>query len=134
MTIEINDKTTLHHIQKQFRKAYPFLKMRFADKPHQFGEETDEVHWYPSHVRVVDIVDTNKPGSIKIYPYNKAGDIEQLFKRRFNLFPQIFRRDEYKWIQTAGTDIIPVEEQNEIGKKSIEKISGISGIQTTHIL
>src|SRR5687767_8797823 len=119
MTIEINDKTTIHHIQKQFRKAYPYLKIRFADQPHEFGEVTKGGYWYPSHARVSDTVKTFTAGSIDIHPYSKAGDIEQYFIRKFKLYPQIFRRNEYQWVQTAGTDVITIDEQNEISKKSI---------------
>lgn len=134
MILEINDKTTISHIQKQFRKAYPFLKIRFADQPHQFGEETKNCRWHPSHVRVSEITDSFEAGSVIIHPYNKVGDIEQLFNQKFKLYPQIFRRDEYQWIQTAGTDIVPIDEQNEMGKNSMEKLSGLNGIESTHLL
>lgn len=134
MTIEINHKTTIGQIQKQFRKAFPFLKIRFADQPHQFGESIDDIHFYPYSVRVSETSESFVPGTLTIMPDDKTGDIELAFIRLFKLYPQIFRKDEYQWIQSSDTDIIPIGDQNETGKKSVEKITPEDGIQNIHLL
>jgi hypothetical protein len=40
-------------------------------------------------------------------------------KEQFGLFTQIYRRNGYSWVETAGTDELSLDELNEIGKKSV---------------
>jgi hypothetical protein len=49
----------------------------------------------------------------------KAGQVEEQMKEQFGLFTQIYRRNGYSWVETAGTDELSLDELNEIGKKSV---------------
>jgi len=40
----------------------------------------------------------------------------------YDLNVQIFRRQDDRWIQTAGSDGLTLGEQNEIGYKETEKV------------
>ena len=134
MILEINDKTTIKDIQKQFRKTYPFLKIEFSDKPHQFGEVTKGGHWYDPSFRLFKISRRNEVDYIEMQPWSRTGDVEEAFQRKFGLHPQIFRREEYQWIQTAGTDMFTLDEQNEIGQKTLERRANSYWIQREVLL
>lgn len=124
MTIKIDHKITIGQLNKKLQAAYPFLKMEFAAKPHSEGEQTIEGYWYDDECILLDIAKKPETGFVMLQPWNKAGQIEKLFKTRFGLYPQLFRRKDDRWIQTAGTDVFTLDEQNEIGKKTVEKTSG----------
>jgi len=124
MTIKIDHKITIKQLNKKLQAAYPFLKIEFADKPHKEGEQTKKGHWYDGEFRLLDIAKKSETGFIILQPWHKVGQIEELFEIKFGLYPQIFRREDDRWIQTAGTDVFTLDEQNEIGKKTVEKTSG----------
>jgi len=117
MIINITNKTTVKEVQKKFSVAFPFLKIEFSDKQHKEGERTKDGHWYDESYRLLSIARKPEPGWVIVQPWQKTGYIEELFKDRFGLYPQIFRRDGNYWVETAGTDIFTLEEQNSIGRK-----------------
>jgi len=61
----------------------------------------------------------HSPGIIHFQPWMKTGQIEEQMKEQFGLFTQIYRRNGYEWIESAGTDELSLDEQNDIGKKSV---------------
>lgn len=124
MILVIGDRTTIKDIQQEFQKAYPFLDIRFSDRPHEFGTATNKGHWYDADKRLFDITEISGPGYVYIQPWSKTWDVEEQFKTRFKLYPQIFRKEDDQWVQTAGTDDFTLEEQNEIGKQSLERRNG----------
>lgn len=124
MIIEITGKTTIRDIQEQFQKTYPYLLIRFSDKHHEFGAPTNKGYWYAPSCRLHDIMSKPRAHYIDIHSWNKTGEVEEQFEKKFNLHPQIFRKEDDQWVQTAGTDILSLYEQNEIGKKSAEDAPG----------
>lgn len=124
MTIKIGHKTTVKDIQKRFSVAFPYLKIEFSDRPHGEGEPTRKGHWYDPSFPILDIANRPETGVILIQPWHKTGYVEELFAIRFGLYPQIFRKEDEKWIETAGTDIFTLDEQNEIARKIVEKTGG----------
>ena len=120
MTIKIDHTITIRQLQKRLQAAYPFLKIEFANKSHEEGEQIKKAYWYDAGCKLLDIAKKPETGLITLQAWYKAGYIEELFKNKFGLYPQIFRRQNDKWIQTAGTDVFTLDEQNEIGKKTVE--------------
>src|SRR6476620_10023967 len=120
MTVEINKISCIKDIQKAFCKAYPYLKIEFFDMPHNWGETTRKAHRYASGFKL-SMIERKKhsPGIIHFQPWMKTGQIEEQMKEQFGLFTQIYRRNGYEWIESAGTDELSLDEQNEIGKKSV---------------
>jgi hypothetical protein len=118
MNIHIAETTTIREIQKIFQNSFPYLKIEFSDKSHEFGEPTNHGHWYDPCFRLLDIAHKKDGGYIQINPWNSTGATEQDFADLFGVYPQIFRMDKGHWIETAGTDIISLYEQNEIGKQN----------------
>jgi hypothetical protein len=122
MIINITHKTTIKDIQRKMNVAYPFLKIEFADKSHQQGEKSPKCHWYDHSFKLLDIAKKSQAGWIVMQPWQKTGSVEEIFESRFGLHAQIFRKEKDQWIETAGTDVFTIEEQNEIGRKMVDKI------------
>ncbi|MBP9097612.1 MAG: hypothetical protein KBF74_02260 [Ferruginibacter sp.] len=118
MIIEIDDTKTIEAICKAFSARYPFLKIEFYDKPHQWQEASSANHQLAKTKTVASVRTRHNPGGLEISPGQKTGRIEQEFQKRFGLNIQIFRHHGNSWIQTVGTDEFTLEEQNEIGKNA----------------
>jgi hypothetical protein len=120
MTIEINKGSCIKDIQKAFCKEYPYLKIDFFDIPHNWGETTRKAHRYSPGFTIAAIESKKyAPTIFQFHPWMKTGDIEEKMKEQFGLFTQVYRRNGYAWIETAGTDELSLDEQNEIGKNSV---------------
>jgi len=115
MNIEINDARTIQDIQEEFADEYPFLKIEFFARPHEQGVASDEQPHSPGHT-IGSIRNRHTTGTIDVGPDSPTGAVEQEFEQRFDLHVQIYRLQADKWLQTAGTDILTLHEQNEIGK------------------
>lgn len=120
MNLKITNSTKIKEVQALFHEAFPSLKIEFSDRSHEWGAPTKKAHWYDPSLKLSAIA-TKKfiKQNIDILARDKAGTVEELFKDRFGLFPQIFRREEDQWIETAGTDDLTLMEQNEIGQNSL---------------
>jgi hypothetical protein len=73
-------------------------------------------------------------GYIDLQSWSRTGDVEDAFKTKLGLYPQIFRRLGYKWVETAGTDLLSLDEQNSIGRESLVKRSGNLWLEKEYIL
>ncbi|RYF87523.1 MAG: hypothetical protein EON98_00120 [Chitinophagaceae bacterium] len=134
MKIKINQHTTIEEVQHKFHVVFPFLKIEFSNFPHQPGEATTRGQWYGSGIHLLEVASKPQPGEIIVQGWQKTGFVEKRFDQLFGLYPQIFRLDEGRWIQSAGTDIFTLDEQNEIGRKLIEKSSGTSHLEAGGLL
>ena len=134
MIIQVDYSTTVKDIQGIFQKTYPFLKIEFADKPHMFSEPTWDPGWYAPEERILNIATKDRLGFITFYPWDKTGNLEMDFQEKFGLFPQVFRRHGEEWLQTAGSDLLSLEEQNELGKESLEQALGFYWLRNEIVL
>ncbi|MBS1919354.1 MAG: hypothetical protein JST17_03775 [Bacteroidetes bacterium] len=122
MIIQVNSKKTIADFRNEFSGVYPFLNLEFYDTPHQFAEISSYKDQLPHDKTIHDICKTSEQGNLEIQPWFKTGKVENEFKRIFGLNVQIFRRQGDTWIQTAGTDELTLEEQNEMGRYATENI------------
>jgi hypothetical protein len=120
MIIEINDKKTLEDISSEFSAYYPFLKIAFFDEPHGWQEASSDKHRLPLNKSIGEVRKRHHPGVLEIHSWHQTGHVEQEFRKLFGLQIQILRLQGEKWVQTAGTDELKLEEQNEIGRKTTE--------------
>ncbi|HWC53906.1 MAG TPA: hypothetical protein VG676_10010 [Chitinophagaceae bacterium] len=122
MILEVNDTKTIEDIRKEFSEYYPFLSIEFYDEPHKSGETSSYKHLLPHNKTIRDIRRKHNPGMLEIHSWHKTGIVEQEFKRLYGLNVQILRRQGDAWIQTAGTDELSLEEQNEIGRNATQDV------------
>lgn len=122
MTLEITDKKTIEDIRQSFSDIFPFLKIEFYDEQHKYEEASHKKHMLPHDKMIGDIRKKQKSGILKIYAWQRTGDVERKFKQAYGLNIQIFYRQGDRWIQTVGSDGMTLEEHNEIGYKVTEKL------------
>jgi glycerol-3-phosphate O-acyltransferase len=118
MHIEINDNTTLRHIQDTFSNFYPYLQIEFYKKPHKIYEASKEKDLlYPGNT-VGDIKQTHVSGLLEIKPLDTIASVENELLQRFGLSVQILIKEKDKWVQTTGMDDFTLMMLNEIGRNS----------------
>ena len=120
MIINIHPQLKLKEIKRMFHDQYPFLTICFYTKSHGWQESVAGAIEYDQNSTVEDAASFPAKGLIEIHYWQKTGAVENEFSSRFHLHAQIFRRQGGVWVQTAGTDELTLEEQNEIGMKSEE--------------
>lgn len=118
MILEISSSKTIGDIRKEFSDCYPFLCIEFFSEPHRVGETTSNENRLPHSKLLSEIFKQHKPGELEIHSRKKTGIVEQEFQKIFGLNVQIFRMQGKNWIQTAGTDELTLDEQNEIGRNA----------------
>lgn len=122
MIIEINDAKTLASVNEAFSEYYPFLGIAFFGSPHHWQESSSQKQRLPYDKKIGEIRKHHLPGVIEIHSWQKTGTVEQEFRRRFGLNIQVLRRHGDSWVQTAGTDELTLEEQNEIGRNATQEM------------
>jgi len=118
MIIEIDDTKTIGEIRKAFSERYPFLSLEFYDEPHEVQEVSSTRHVYPHDKKIREIRKRHNPGMLEIHSHHKTGVVELEFRERYGLNVQVLRHHGHEWLQTAGTDELTLEEQNEIGRSA----------------
>lgn len=118
MHIDINDNTTLRHIQEIFSDYYPYLQMEFYKSPHKKYEASAERELIYPGKTIGEVKQTHVSAIIEILPHSKVADVEKEFLQRFGLSVQILRKEKDHWEQTTGMDDFTLKELNEMGRSS----------------
>lgn len=120
MKINITETTTIFDLQEAFRVSYPYLTIKFFDKPHGWGEGSAMAHCYDPTFRICSIEKkSNVPEVLELFPWTIVGDLERNIQEQFGLYSQVCRKNGDGWIETAGTDDLTLDEQNELGKRTL---------------
>lgn len=121
MIINITNKTTIGSIQRKIGVAYPFLKVEFP-RCLQYPKRPGKEYYYAADCKLLQIAKNNQPGWIIMHHWYTASYIKEVVEQRFGLQVQFFRRMDDQWIEITGTDVFTIEEQNQMGRSSVEKI------------
>ena len=122
MTIMIKPDTKLSEIKKSFSHAYPFLKLEFFTRAHAWQESSSVDDILSDIVSAAEASKNNIiSGFIEINFWQKTGVVESIFKNKFDLFVQVYRKHNDQWIQTSGTDELTLEQQNDAGRNASEE-------------
>lgn len=122
MVIQINDNTSIRHIQEAFSSRYPYLEINFfSGSPNEDNlyEKSDLI---PVDSILGDIKRTHVSALMEIQPSNTIADVEREFYQRFGLRAQVLRKYETHWILPADTDQLTLQQQNEIANKDAAHI------------
>jgi len=121
MYLEINDNTTIRHIQERFSDYYPYLQIEFYRKSHhKYEASSDKDLIYPGKT-IGDVKQTHVSALLEIKPLSKVADVEKEFLLRFGLSVQILKKEKDKWEQTTGMDDFTLKELNEMGRNSSDE-------------
>lgn len=122
MIIEIDDTKTIDTITKEFSDSFPFLKIEFFDEPHAWQQPSSIHYLLPKEKKIAEIRKKQTPAVMEIHSWQLTGVVEQEFKKIFGLNIQVFRHHGAEWIQTAGTDDLTLEQQNEIAANATQEL------------
>ena len=116
MELQINNKTTISELQKQFCKEFPYLKLEFFDIPHSASNKLSRAHQYPSSRLLSACRKTRNEGTITINADDTVEKLENIFWNEFGLTAEVFRRSGNLWIETSLSNSWTLKLQNEEGK------------------
>lgn len=121
MHFEINDNTTIRHIQERFSDYYPYLQIEFYKKPHKKYEASEDKDLLFPGKTIGEVKQTHVSALMEIKPDSKVAEIEKEFMQRFGLSVQILKKEKDKWVQTTGMDDFTVKEINELARNSSDE-------------
>src|SRR6476620_8462191 len=119
MIIEIDDNKTVGDIQERFNIGKQHLKLERYQHPHHCYEAASNKIPFPPDKMIGDIRKNHPHGELKIYSTFCTGDVEQEFRKHFNLNVQIFVQNGNGWLETTGTDRLTLKDLNEAGRLSL---------------
>ncbi len=118
MELIITPATFLDKIQDEFSRNFPHLKLAFY-KDYQ-GERrlTIDERINGSRLLAMEVSQKedfygkfNFDGTMTVYRF------EKLFLDKFGLIVQVFRKSANLWLVTAGTDLLTLNDQEQIGRE-----------------
>lgn len=104
MLLEVDDSKKIGDLQERFSLCFPSLKLEFCRKKHGWEDTCEEPEFFGSEVPVMKIRKKHDPGILEIKSWNKVGEVEKDFYRKFGLSVQIFYKCRDMWIQTGKAD------------------------------
>lgn len=116
MKIEIKYCTKTERIKEAFSNLFPFLKIEFFKQAHLAGEGSGRKLIDVTSKTLGEIAGAMKEGDIIFFPETTTADLEQLFRQKFGLSVQVFRKQKNTWIETTHTDHLSLKDQNENGR------------------
>lgn len=117
MLLNIHDNLLLEDIQEQFSESFPFLKIEFYRHPHHWKKGSLLQDQINPKMKIGVVRKKHEPGILEIKTTHTTGHVESIFKDRFGLNIQIFRRGKNCWIQTMTTDNYKLYQQSEISRR-----------------
>jgi hypothetical protein len=114
MLLNIHDNLLLEDLQEHFSKSFPSLKIEFYRHPHHWKKGSVEQDQVDTKMKVGDVRKKHESGILQIKSTDTSGHVESLFKDRFGLNVQIFRKGKNCWIQTITTDNYTLSGQSAI--------------------
>ncbi|HQW44008.1 MAG TPA: hypothetical protein PLX74_07500 [Chitinophagaceae bacterium] len=117
MNLHIAPNSLISDIQKEFNKAFPFLKIEFFNNKSFSRTEFSAQQIIAANRRIVDTQLAIKDGDIQINEEMKVIELEKLFKDKFKLAVQVFRKSGNLWLETTMTDNWTLAQQNNHGRE-----------------
>jgi hypothetical protein len=117
MHLHIAPNRIISDIQKEFNKAFPFLKLEFFTNRTFSRSNFSANQLIPSSRNIGDSQLVKKDGDLEISADMKVADLENKFKTDFNLAVQVFRKSGNLWLETTMTDSWTLEQQNKHGRE-----------------
>lgn len=117
MHLQITPGRLISDIQKDFNKAFPFLKLEFFKKASLSNSDYSVGQLVPYNRKAGDNQLAITDGDIEIAEDMKVNELEKIFKDQFGLAVQVFRKSGNLWLETTMTDNWTLQQQNNHGKE-----------------
>lgn len=113
MDIIITGEETIGDVKEQFAKLLPMLKLEFFHHEHKQGEGSPMSDKIDDDARLDEIRTQKKEGSVEFTRQMKISELEAMFRDKFGLNVQVFRKSGSIWLEIITTDQRTLEEENE---------------------
>lgn len=120
MKLILTGNSPILEIQKEFNRAFPFLKIEFFSRSHTKGMPTSVNFMIKPGKMLGDFGFPNIQSEIEVNGAKTVAELENEFKDRFALNVQVFRKSGRLWLETTATDEWTLDSQNEEGKELSE--------------
>jgi len=117
MHLHIAPERLISEIQKEFNDLFPFLKIEFFNNRSLTRSDFTARQIIPNTRKLCDSQLGIQEGNIDIDEDMKVNELEKLFKNRFNLAAQVFRKSGNLWLETTMTDNWTLLQQNNHGRE-----------------
>ena len=113
MVIQMMRSRTVHDVQQEFSRAYPFLRLDFYAKPvaGAVGRKKIPASTFLERVGLL------AEGELMIGDQMTVGQLEMLFREMFGTHVQVSRQSGTVWLETTMTDGWTLFQQNEHGRE-----------------
>ncbi len=111
--MKISRDRTIEDLKREFRDAYPGLKLEFYSKAHKQHEGSSQEFLLSNNQLLKDII--SNEGEVELEEDLTVGEMERTFAEKFNLHVQVFRKSRSLWLQTSKTDDWTLAVQNRKG-------------------
>lgn len=114
MKLQINKHTTYREINVFFHELFPYLTLRFFEKPHQTGAGSAKSEM----IEDVDASCHAKQCTFFIDAALTAAELEKWFETEADLYVQVFRKSGCIWLETTHSgDALSLKELNNKGRE-----------------
>jgi hypothetical protein len=117
MLLQIAPNRLISDVQKEFNEKFPFLKIVFFNTKSFSRSDFSASQIIPPNKKIGDSRLKVADGDIEIDEEMKVSELENLFKDRFSLAVQIFRKSGSLWLETTMTDNWTLHQQNNHGRE-----------------
>lgn len=119
--MKINPDYTIEDLATEFSHHFPGLKLEFYNEAHSAGQNSGPATELDHSLKLRDINSNMGEGELGLNPQMTVAELEKLFRDRFGLNMQVFRRSNQLWLQTSKTDNWTLEVQNRKGLHSVQE-------------
>lgn len=117
MHLNIAPNRQISDIQNEFNKQFPFLKLEFFNNKSFARKDFSASQIIPRNKKLGEGQTGIKEDFIEIEESMKVSELENLFKDKFKLAVQVFRKSGTIWLETTMTDNWTLLQQNNHGKE-----------------
>lgn len=117
MHLNIAPNRQIIEIQNEFNKQFPFLKLEFFNNKSFARKDFSASQIIPRNRKLCDGQTGIKEDVIEIEESMKVSELENLFKDKFKLAVQVFRKSGTIWLETTMTDSWTLLQQNNHGRE-----------------
>ena len=115
MHLYIEPNRLINDIQDEFNTMFPFLKIEFFKNKSLFRSDFSSSQIIPKNRKIGEGQPAMKEGDIDIDLDMKVIELEKIFRDRFNLSVEVFRKSGNLWLETSMTDNWTLHQQNNHG-------------------
>ena len=115
MNIEISNDKSVAEVQKEFRAAFPFLKIEFFKK--NGTSLRNGLQTIPDKTTIGMIRPVQDAAIVDIDPARRVEEVEEDFFKKLGIMVRIFRKAGNMWIETTLTDNWSLRRQNHEGEQ-----------------